>query len=456
MIMRASRNSFVRLQVRNSDEQFAKQEDSLVLQGVNSALKETRSFMANDRSKRIFYGWWIVLAAFLNLFFAVGIIFYGFPVFYPAFVQSLGFTRAQVTQGFFLGFLFAGLPFGLLAGAVIDRLGAKWVILVGASLIGISLLLMRSMTKLWHYELLCVIEVVGYVLAGPIANQVLVARWFRMRRGRAMGCAYLGLGLGGVVSPLLVNFVIRSFGWRQGLECVGLLTLGVLIPVGIWITRSSPEELGLLPDGVDSSVFNEEPSILASNGVIAAISTANFWLLLMGSTLVMAAIGAIIQHFILFLRDQGYSPTTASRFLTALLASSLAGRILVGYLADRFQKKNTMAVCYLLLGVSILLLGAAHHPVAVWAFALVFGFSMGADYMLIPLVTAECFGIASLGKLLALIIMGYSLGQWGAPWIAGKVFDARHSYDLAWKIMAVLGLLGAAAVYAVSPNRTKA
>ena len=75
--------------------------------------------MANHRSTRIFYGWWIVVAAFLNLFFAVGIIFYGFPVFYPAFVESLGFTRAQVTQGFLLGFLMAGLPFGLLAGAAI-------------------------------------------------------------------------------------------------------------------------------------------------------------------------------------------------------------------------------------------------------------------------------------------------------------------------------------------------
>src|SRR2546430_15534177 len=72
--------------------------------------------MADHRSTRIFYGWWIVVAAFLNLFFAVGIIFYGFPVFYPAFVESLGFTRAQVTQGFLLGFLVAGLPVGFLAG----------------------------------------------------------------------------------------------------------------------------------------------------------------------------------------------------------------------------------------------------------------------------------------------------------------------------------------------------
>jgi MFS family permease len=412
--------------------------------------------MANHRSKSIFYGWWIVVAVFLNLFFAVGIIFYGFPVFYPAFVQSLGFTRAQVTQGFFFGFLFVGLPFGLLAGAVIDRLGAKWVILVGVGLIGISLLLMSFMTKLWHYELLCVVEVLGYVLAGPIANQVLVARWFQIRRGRAMGGAYLGLGVGGVVSPLLVNFLIRSFGWRQSLEFVGLLVLIVLVPVGVWITRSSPEELGLLPDGADSSGPQEDASRPAPNGVIAAASTANFWLLLVGTTLVMGAIGAVIQHFILFLEDQGYSATTASRFSTALLAASLGGRVLVGYLADRFQKKNTMAVCYFLLGASILLLGAAHHLAAIWAFALVFGFSMGADYMLVPLVTAECFGTGSLGKLLALIIMGYSLGQWGAPWIAGKAFDAQHSYELAWKIMAALGLLGAAAIYAVSPNRTKA
>jgi MFS family permease len=417
--------------------------------------------MANHRSTRIFYGWWIVVAAFLNLFFAVGIIFYGFPVLYPALVESLGLTRAQVTQGFLLGFLVVGLPGGLLAGAMIDRLGARWVILAGVSLIGISLLLMGSMTKLWHYELLCITEVLGYVLAGPIANQVLVTRWFRVRRGRAMGYAYLGLGLGGVVSPLLVNFLIRNFGWRHGLEFVGLLILVVLIPVGIWITRSTPAELGLFPDGADSSgVFEDSPNAAASasNGVIAAIRTANFWLILVGSTLVMGAIGTVIQHFILYLGDQGYSATTASRFSTALLASSLGGRVLVGYWADRFRKKNTMALFYLLLGASILLLGAARYPAAVWTFAFVFGFAMGADYMLIPLVTAECFGIVSLGKLLALVIVGYSLGQWGAPWIAGRIFDARHSYELAWKIMAAASLLGAAAIYGVSasPNKTQA
>jgi len=381
------------------------------------------------------------VAAFLNLFFAVGIIFYGFPVFYPAFVESLGFLRAQVTQGFLLGFLVAGLPFGLLAGAVIDRIGARGVILSGAGLVGISLLLMGSMTRLWHYELFCIM--------GPIANQVLVAHWFHMRRGRAMGYAYLGLGLGGVISPLLVHFLMRNFGWRHALEIVGLLILLVLFPVGIWITRSTPGEMGLLPDGAESVGLTEErnsATVSPASGVGAAIRSANFWLILAGSTLVMGAIGSVIQHFILFLKDQGYSVTTATRFSTALLASSLGGRVVVGYLADRFRKKNTMALFYALLSASLLFLGMARRPVAVWTFALIFGFSMGADYMLIPLVTAECFGTASLGKLLALIIMGYSLGQWGAPWMAGRIFDSQHSYELAWKIMAAAGLFGAAAI----------
>lgn len=409
--------------------------------------------MKENRSTRIFYGWWIVVAAFLNLFFAVGIIFYGFPVFYPALVESLGFARAQVTQGFLLGFLIVGLPFGFAAGALIDRIGSRWIILTGAGLIGVSLFLMSFMTRFWEYELLCIAEVLGYVLAGPIANQVLIAQWFRRQRGRAMGFAYLGLGFGGVVSPLLVSRLIRTFGWRHALGTVGLLILIVLFPVGILLTRSTPAEMGLLPDGDSKSDFaTESVTATTSSGAAAAARTTNFWLILAGSTLVVGAIGAVIQHFILFLRDQGYSPTAASRFSTVLLASSLGGRVLVGYLADRFSKKDIMAFFYLLIGLAIPILYLSHQPAATWLFALAFGFAMGADYMLIPLVTAECFGTAALGKILALIIMGYSLGQWAAPWMAGRIFDSYHSYDLAWKILAAASLLGAAAIYKVSPG----
>jgi len=413
---------------------------------------------SNNSSNRIYYGWWIVLAAFLNLFFVVGILFYGFPVFYPYFVESLGFTRAQVTQGFLLGFLFAGLPFGILAGTLIDRIGARVVILAGVGLVGLPLLLMGGMSRFWQFEVLCIVEVIGYVLAGPLANQVLIARWFQRRRGQAMGYAYLGLGLGGVVAPMLVNFLARSLGWRHGLELLGTFILVVLLPVGICVTRSSPEDFGVAPEAFGETAPPAENSAAFAATPIAvsqAVRTVPFWLILTGSTLAIGAIGAVIQHFILFLKDAGYSATAASQYSTILLTASLGGRVIVGYLADRFRKSYLMAFFYFLIGVSVFLLAYPHSPILLASFAVIFGFAMGADYMLIPLVTSECFGTASLGKLLALIIMGYSIGQWAAPWFVGKMFDARHSYDLAWKITAILGMAGAAAIYAM-PSHVRA
>jgi MFS family permease len=406
----------------------------------------------------VFYGWWIVLAAFLNLFFSVGIIYYGFPVFYPSLIESLGFTRAQLTQGFLIGFVVSALVLGILAGVLIDRLGARSVIRVGIGFVGLSLILMGSMAHLWQYYALCISEVVGYVLTGPIPNQVLISNWFSAKRGRAMGYAYLGLGVGGAASPLLINGLIHSFGWRRAFQIIGVLILIVLYPIAQWLTRSTPGELGLSPDGLlaepEVKVRRPESKVEHPTFEIGrVVRTRNFWLILAGCTLTIGAIGAVTQHLVLYLKDLGYSLGWASRASSGMLMSSLAGRIVVGYVADRYTKKNVMAFFYLLLALAIPMLFLARSPGAVWGFTAIFGFAMGADYMLIPLVSADCFGLANLGKVLALIITGYSVGQWLAPWLAGRVFDASHSYDVAWIMVTVAGLAGSATIYAIAPGR---
>jgi len=408
--------------------------------------------MTSSARSRVFYGWWIVLAAFLNLFFAVGIVFYGFPVFYPSLIESLHFSRQQATTGMFLGFAAAAPLLGLLVGALIDRLGARLAILIGTGFVGASLFLMSGIHTLTQYYLLCFTEVLGYVSAGPIANQVLVANWFRKMRGRAMGYAYLGLGFGGAVSPLLVHWLIETSGWRKAFEVIGVAIVAILFPIGIWVTRSAPRDLGLFPDGArpdPAAIGSAAPSRTTGE----AVRTANFWFLLVGSTLVIGVIGTVISHFILFLKDEGYSSGWASRTLSILLFSSLAGRVLVGYVADRFNRKNVMALFYLTLALAIPLLFLHHHVRAVQAFAILFGFAMGADYMLIPLVAVDCFGLAALGKILALVIMADSLGQTFGPVMAGRIFDLRHSYDLAWLIITVAGILGAGTIFLISATR---
>jgi len=412
------------------------------------------SSSAGHGATRIFYGWWITVSAFLNLFCTVGIVYYGFPVFYPSLVESLGFTRAQVTQGFLYGFVVVGLALGFLAGALIDRFGPRQVIRLGIGFVGLSMVAMGWMSQLWQYYALCILEVVGYVLTGPIPNQVLIANWFRAKRGRAMGLAYLGLGAGGAVAPLLIGELIGRFGWRRAFIIVGILILAVLFPVAQWVTRSKPEELGLHPDGAAEVGEAASAPQVPSVDVAGAIRSRDFWLIIAGATLTIGAIGTVSQHLILFLKDQQFSTSQATRMASGLLVSSLAGRVVVGYYADRYIKKNVMALFYLILGLAIPLLFLAPNRMALWAFVAVFGFAMGADYMLIPLVTAECFGLAALGKLLALIIMGYSLGQWFAPWIAGRIFDTYRSYDFAWLIMTAAGLGGALVIYCIRPPRS--
>jgi MFS family permease len=334
-------------------------------------------------------------------------------------------------------------------GALIDRIGARRVIRVGILLVALALILMARMTHLWEYYVLCIVEVVGYVLAGPISNQVLISNWFQAKRGRAMGYAYLGLGLGGVAGPVLAAYLIRWTGWRHAFAIIGVLIGVVLFPVAQWLTRSTPGELGLLPDGVGPECVTTEESQSSSFSLAVAVRTANFWLILAGSTLTIGAIGTVIQQFVLFLRDSGYTTVQASHISSGLLFAGLAGRVAVGYLVDQYHKKNIMALFYLLLALAIPLLFLAGHPAVLWTFALVFGFAMGADYLLIPLVTAECFGLASLGKLLGLIIMADSLAQFFGPVLAGRIFEATHSYDFAWGIITAAGILGAAAIYAV-------
>lgn len=412
-----------------------------------------KSPMRISTRQRIFYGWWVVLAAFLNLFLTVGIVFYGLPVFYVSLVNSLHFSREQVTTGIFLGSALVAPFFGLVAGVVIDRVGPRLVILFGVALSGGAFYLLGEIHGLWQYYLLCSVEITGFVLAGPIPNQVLVANWFHAKRGRAMGYAYLGLGVGGAVAPLFVHWLIESLGWRYAFQAVGAIILVVLFPIGIFVTRSDPRDMGLLPDGAPPDSVNTID--LDPCKFTQAVRSRNFWLLLGGSTLTMVTIGTVIAHFVLFLGGHGHTAGWATRALSILLMSSLGGRVVVGYLADCFTRKNLMALFYSILALATPLLLLSGQTVAIWGFAIIFGFAMGADYVLIPLVTVDSFGLSELGKILAIIIMSDTLGQSFGPVMAGRIYDTRHSYDLVWFILTAAGILGAALIYfiSVSPKR---
>ncbi len=409
-------------------------------------------------SRKLFYGWRVAGASFLNLFAIVGVMYYSFPVFYKPLIDDFHWTRAQVTAGFAVSIVVIGPLFGISAGFLIDRFGPKRILLFGLLSAGAAFAGYGFMSALWMFYLLYFLQTAGYVTAGPVPNQVLISRWFDRWRGRAMGLAYIGAGVGGAVAPVLANFLVARVGWRGAMHVISAGILLVLVPVSLRVIRNRPSDLGLRPDGEapaagPSSSPAGEGRLL---GLREVLKTRDFWLIALGSFLSVGAIGGVIQHFVLFLRDRSFAAGKAAGVMSLLLVSSILGRLVMGWLADRIPKTHVMLIAFGAVAAAIPILYAPGLDKLVYAFAVVFGFGMGADYMLIPLVTAECFGVRSLGRIMGIVITTDSLGQALAPVLVGRLYDLHRNYNLAFALVAVAAAAGALAVLFIRPERARA
>jgi MFS family permease len=394
----------------------------------------------------LFYGWKIAAACFTNLFVIVGIVYYSFPVFYAPLIQEFGWSRAEVTAGFFLSMVLVGPVFGISAGFLIDRHGSRRILLAGLVSAGIAFLGFSWMHSLKMYYLFYFFQTVGYVSAGPIPHQVLISHWFARMRGRAMGLAYVGIGIGGAVAPVLAQFLIGHFGWRTTMLFIGGGILLVLIPLTLLLVKDHPAKMGLFADGESIPLVPTERVEPAPTELAVLLKVPAFWLILTGSLMSIGAVGGVIQHLQLYLRDQHFTPEKAALVASYLLISSIAGRLVMGFLADRFPRKYVMLAACLMVACAIPALYAVALPGIVYVFAVVFGFGMGADYMLIPLITAECFGTASLGKLMGIILTTDALAQAFAPVVVSRIYDLQKSYDWGFIVLMAMASAGALAV----------
>jgi MFS family permease len=377
--------------------------------------------------------------AFLVLFSIVGLALWGLPYYYDFMVQQFGWTRAQVTSGNALSKLVVGPLFGFAAGWLVDRFGPRRLMLAGILLAGAALIGLGSVSSLGMFYFFYFFNALGYVCGGPLPNQVLLTRWFEKSRGKAMGIAYLGIGLGGAAVPWISHFLVGHFGWQAALRSLGFLVMVIAFPMAFFV-KEPP--VSLRPAQVNSS-----------DRWSSAFKSAPFYLLIVGSMCSIAAVSGTQQNLKLFLTlDAHYGQGQAARILSLVLASSMAGRLLMGWLADQFPKKYVMLLIYLLVAGAIPFLFVAGSPVLMYAFAILFGVGLGGDYMIIPLITAEIFDARLLGRLLGVILTAGGVAEAVAPWIVGHIRDVSGSYSNGFLFLIAMSLLGAAVV-AFLPKR---
>ena len=388
--------------------------------------KESTFAETSQRSSQKF----IVITAFLSLFAIVGFALYGLPFFYDFWTESFDWSRKTVTSGNALSKLVVAPLFGFIAGWLIDRYGPRKLMITGSLFAGIAMIgLSFTGGSLSLFYLFYVFNALGYVFAGPLPCQVLISRWFDKNRGKAMGIAYLGIGAGGALVPLLANGIESRFGWNMAMIVLGVFIVLISMPLSYFIKE---------PTVKDVKKTTEPPVSIKS-----ILTNRNFYLLCIGSMCAIGVVGGVNQHLKLYLRDIEFTQEKAAHIMSLILMMSLIGRVVMGWLADLFSRKYVMILIYLMVASAIPLLLLPDFPGKIYIFTVVYGIGLGGDYMIIPLMAGDLFGVKALGRTMGIILVADGVAESSFPMLVGALHDTTGYYTLGFTALICVAVAGA-------------
>jgi len=397
----------------------------------------------------------IAVVCVLVYFFTNGMSLFVPQNLFPRFMETFGATPAAVSRTTAITFAVSGLlaPF---VGAAIDRFGVVRVIRTGLLVLGITFTAYPAARSLQDLYLLHAVIAVGLILSGLMPNVVLLSRWFRARRGAAVGVLVAGSSLAGATLPVAISPLVNdpAWGWRVGLGVLaGAFWLLAVLP-GFIVLREPPVRHG--------SAAGEPTGAVDGVSFALALRSRTLWCLAIGSACLWFSIQAMTSQItIYFEQEAGLAPQRATALYSTILAFSVAGKFLFGAISDRFTKRGVMAVTSLTLLAGCLLLftrgGAgvelARNPAQLTAFAVIFGLGFGGSFTLIQLVAVESFGQLALGRILGVVIFVDTMGGALGTLLAGQMRTATGDYFLTFIVVTVVAVIAVANVLLIRPVR---
>lgn len=337
---------------------------------------------------------------------------------------------------------------GLLApvtGVVVDRLGPRRVILAGAVLLGASAMLAGTIRVPWQLYLYTgVLGAMGIVALGWVPSGVLLSHWVAEHRGRMVGLAFSGMGIGVFVVGPLAQWLIDIGGWRMASVTLGAGVFAVLLPVAWWGAREARRS----PAPRSPDAAPPAPPERAAGGATLeqALTTPAFWALFAAYFLTPLAVFPVFTHQVAFAVDLGFPRLLVASIFGLMGLMSSVGRPLFGIVADRFGGALSATVSFgCTAGGALALVAAEARPHVGWLvlYALLFGLGFGARGPVITAIAAELFGGRRFGVIYGVLNLANGVGAAAGPWFGGAVHDMAGSYRLAFLSSVVFSGLAA-------------
>jgi OFA family oxalate/formate antiporter-like MFS transporter len=400
---------------------------------------------------RVYYGYWLVAAAFIAQFVAVGSQNYVIGVFFKPMTDDLGWTRSEFTLSRTLGQLVMAFT-GFFIGAYVDRHGGRRLMTAGVTVLAAALLLTSWVQTLWQWLILNgLILTVGAAMVGNLVVNVTLSKWFVEKRGRVVGFAAMGVSFAGIVLPPLMTVIVDAWGWRAAWRVLAIGAAALIYPISLMMRRA-PEDHGLYPDGKTAA------QVAAGQGRAAAIDyassltrrealhTASFYLIVLAFSLFALSISVMLLQTIPFMTDAGYSRGVASLMITLTSIPALLTKPIWGYYMDRTPPKRLAALGAAMTGISVMVivLGVrASLDTLVFAGFFVLGCGWGGLIPLQEVIWASFFGRRFLGAVRSAgLPFSLALSASG-PLLVSLYYDSHGNYNGAFLIVAALNLVAA-------------
>lgn len=410
------------------------------------------------RGGRLFYGWVIVAAAWLAMFVSSASIA-SFSIFAPELEVEFGWSRGMLSLGYSLNTITIAV-FGLIAGMLVDRIGVRRLVIIGAVVGGAGTALLSQITQPWQFHLLYgVLAPSGIALCFIVPTVATVRRWFMRRAALTIAVAMTGSGLGVAVLLPLIHRLIQVIGWSHSYIVLGLIMATGAVIGGAFL-KKDPESLGAYPDGVkpEAEELKQRLDFLARSEkwpVKEAVRTSSWWLLILSQFFNIAVVG-IIGHLVFWGGDLDIPSGDAVTILSFMALAAVAGRLLAGFFSDwlmsRFGTSRKPALYFCTIGVALgcfLAMGVSSERELLLV-SLLIGFCYGCGLSVFPTYLGDLFGVVSLSALFGVVFL-FCAGLFGAmgPVLYGFVREASGSYDLAFLITAILCLISAVSLFLI-------
>ena len=413
-----------------------------------------------------YYGWVIIGIAFVTMAIAVTART-AFSLLMPPLLDEFGWDRGVTAGAFSFGFLVSAAV-APVAGRLMDRNGPRIVIGTGIVLTSLGLFTAPLIEHPWQlYATLGLLVSVGASLMTYTAHSLFLSNWFVRRRGLAISIAFAGAGIGGVVLLPWLQTIILHRGWRASCTAIGLLVLGVIGPLTLFVRRR-PEDIGLLPDGA-AHTDTAGPRRLVTNVVDRewaaidwtlgrALRTGRFWWIVLGYFCALFAWYAVQVHQTEYLIEVGFPPLEAAWSLGVVSVIAIPGQIGLGALSDRIGREFVwsvgccgFAICY----AALIALGHGPSYALLYVMVISQGLLGYALTSVMGAIVAEIFEGPHYGVIFGTITVALIGGGAAGPWAAGAIHDATGSYRLAFLLAIVLCAVSAAAIWIAAPRMVR-